>query len=58
MGPTYPPHSKQKRLDESPLRGDYDEHTDDVMSLLEENALLRRLLVKLDLVFRKIADRE
>jgi len=33
-----------------------DEHGDDVHSLLEENALLRRLLAKLDLVLQKVAD--
>jgi hypothetical protein len=39
MGIAYPPRDKQDRLDESPLRGD--EYTDDVLSLLEENAQLR-----------------
>jgi hypothetical protein len=33
-----------------------DEHRDDMHSLLEENALLRRMLVKLDLVLKKVAD--
>ena len=33
-----------------------DEHGDDVHSLLEENALLRRILAKLDLVLEKVAD--
>lgn len=33
-----------------------DEHGDDVHSLLEENALLRRILAKLDLVLKKVAD--
>ena len=33
-----------------------DEHSDDVHSLLEENALLRRILVKLDLVLKKVVD--
>ena len=35
-----------------------DEHSDDVHSLLEENALLRRILVKLDLVLKKVVDPE
>ena len=34
-----------------------DEHSDEVHSLLEENALLRRILVKMDLVLKKIIDR-
>jgi hypothetical protein len=33
-----------------------DEHSDDMHSLLEENALLRRILVKLDLVLKKVVD--
>jgi hypothetical protein len=33
-----------------------DEHSDDMQSLLEENALLRRILVKLDLVLKKVVD--
>ena len=33
-----------------------DEHSDEVHSLLEENALLRRILVKMDLVLKKIID--
>jgi len=44
----------QRRLreDESPLWGD--EHTDDVLSLLEENARLRGLVVKLsNLILRR-----
>ena len=31
-----------------------DEHSDDMHSLLEENALLRRMLVKMDLVLKKV----
>jgi hypothetical protein len=67
MGPAYPPDSKQQFLDEqeyfdeSPLRDeDYkdDEHSDGVTSLLEENARLRALVVRLtDLVLRSVADR-
>jgi hypothetical protein len=33
-----------------------DEHSDDMQSLLEENALLRRMLVKMDLVLKKVVD--
>jgi hypothetical protein len=33
-----------------------DEHSDDMHSLLEENALLRRMLVKMDLVLKKVVD--
>ena len=33
-----------------------DEHSDEVHSLLEENALLRRILVKMDLILKKITD--
>jgi hypothetical protein len=62
MGPAYPPHSKQKFLDESALRGEEhmdDEHSDDVVSLLEENARLRSLVVKLtDLILKNVADRK
>jgi hypothetical protein len=34
-----------------------DEHSDELRSLLEQNALLRRILVKMDLVLKKIVDR-
>ena len=33
-----------------------DEHSYDMHSLLEENALLRRILVKMDLVLQKVVD--
>jgi hypothetical protein len=33
-----------------------DEHRYDMHSLLEENALLRRILVKMDLVLKKVVD--
>jgi len=66
MAPAYPPDSKREFLDEqecfdeSPLHGeDYvdDEHSDGVTSLLEENARLRALVVRLtDLVLRSVAD--
>jgi len=54
-------HGTQERLDGSALGCDentYDEHTGDVVSLLEENARLRRLVVKLsDIVLRNVIDR-
>ena len=66
MGPAYPPDSKQDFLDEqeyfdeSPLRGDDDSDDDrshGVTSLLEENARLRALVVRLtDLVLKSVAD--
>ena len=66
MRPAYPPDSKQEFLDEqeyfdeSPLRGDDeadDDNLDGVTSLLEENARLRALVVRLtDLVLKSIAD--
>jgi hypothetical protein len=33
-----------------------DEHSEDMQSLLEENALLRRMLVKMDLVLKKLVE--
>ena len=33
-----------------------DEYSYDMHSLLEENALLRRILVKMDLVLKKVVD--
>ena len=66
MGPAYQPDSKQEFLDEqeyfdeSPLRDEddaEDEQSDGVTSLLEENARLRALVVRLtDLVLKSIAD--
>ncbi len=60
MGPAYPPHSMQDRLEGSPLECDElanDEHNDDIVSLLEENARLRSLVVKLsELVLRNVVD--
>jgi hypothetical protein len=57
MGPGYPPHSTKERLDGSPL-GRHEEHTGDVVSLLEENARLRRLVVELsELILRNVVDR-
>ena len=67
MGPAYLPDSKQEFLDEqeyfdeSPLRDEdyaHDEPSGGVTSLLEENARLRALVVKLTgLVLRSVADR-
>jgi hypothetical protein len=66
MRPAYPPDSKQEFPDEqeyfneSPVRGgddSDDDHSDGVTSLLEENARLRALVVRLtDLVLKSVAD--
>src|SRR5712672_932876 len=58
MGTERLPRNKQGRLAELSLRVDKrgDEHGHDMHSLLEENALLRRILVKLDLVLKKVVD--
>jgi hypothetical protein len=65
MRPAYPPDSKQEILEqcleESPLRSDEytdDDSSDGVVSLLEENARLRGLVVKLtDLILKNVAER-
>ena len=67
MGRVYPRDSKQEvldkqeGLDEPPLRGEeYEdgECSDGVLSLLEENARLRGLVVKLtEIILRSVADR-
>ena len=67
MGRVYPPDGRQEILDkqecleESPLRGEeYEdaECSDGVLSLLEENARLRGLVVKLtEIILRNVADR-
>jgi hypothetical protein len=67
MGRVYPPDGrhevldKQECLDESPLRGEEyedDERSEEVLSLLEENARLRGLVVKLtEIILRNVADR-
>jgi hypothetical protein len=61
MGTEYPSHSAEEHLNGSSSGYDEytnDEHTGDVVSLLEENARLRRLVVTLsDLILRNIADR-
>ena len=60
MGNIYSLDSKQERPDESPLECDeitYDEHGDDVVSLLEENARLRKLVFKLsEIILRNVVD--
>jgi hypothetical protein len=67
MGRVYPPDRKLECLDrqegrgESPRRGEEyedDECSDGVLSLLEENARLRGLVVKLtEMILRSVADR-
>jgi hypothetical protein len=55
MGTAYPPESRQLRFNESPHGRD--ENRDDVVSLLEENARLRRLVVKLsEIILRNVVD--
>jgi hypothetical protein len=60
MGQTYLSPSKQARRDGSPLGCDEtsgDEHADDVVSVLEENARLRSLVVKLsEIILRNVVD--
>jgi hypothetical protein len=67
MGIGYPPNNKPNRLDKSPLQDDEDtsdshrgdDIPDDVLSLLEENARLRGLVVKLSsLVLRNVVDQK
>lgn len=67
MGPAYPPVNKQGFLDSQEYRDETpfcgkdspdDESSNGVISLLEENARLRGLVVKLtDLILRNVADR-
>jgi hypothetical protein len=55
MGTSYPAHDQHDRREDCRLRDD--EHADDVLSLLEENARLRGLVVKLsNLILRNVAD--
>ena len=61
MVPAQPLHNIQERIDGSPFgREDdtFDEFADDdVVSLLEENARLRKLVVRLsEIVLRNVAD--
>jgi hypothetical protein len=59
MGPAYP--LNRKLVSELPLDEEHDtdeETSDSIMSLLEENARLRGLVVKLtDLILKNVADR-
>ena len=62
MVPAQPLHNIQERIDGSPFgREDdtFDEFTDDdVVSLLEENARLRKLVVRLsEIVLRNVSER-
>jgi hypothetical protein len=66
MGRVYPANSKhefldKECLDEAPLRGEEyedDECSDGVLSVLEENARLRGLVVKLtEIILRSVAER-
>jgi hypothetical protein len=55
METAYPTHDPHDRRDETRLQGD--KHADDVLSLLEENARLRGLVVKLsNLILRNVAE--
>jgi hypothetical protein len=61
MVPAQPLHNIKEQLNGSPFGRDddaYDEFTDDdVVSLLEENARLRKLVVRLsEIVLRNVAD--
>jgi len=61
MVPAQPPQNTLKRRTESSLGPDddtFDEYTDDdVVSLLEENARLRKLVVRLsEIVLRNVVD--
>jgi len=61
MVPAQPPHNRQARMDESSLaRDDFaddDYMSDDIVSLLEENARLRKLVLSLsEMVLRNVAD--
>lgn len=62
MGNVSPLDSNQERVEGSPLECDeitYDEHTDDVASLLEDNARLRELVFKLSvIILRNVVDGE
>lgn len=55
MGTAYPAHDQHDRGEDCRLRED--EQADDVLSLLEENARLRGLVVKLsNIILRNVAD--
>jgi hypothetical protein len=61
MVPAQPPHGRQKGIDGSSVgRDDFaddDYMSDDIVSLLEENARLRKLVLSLsEMVLRNVAD--
>ena len=58
MVPAQPLHSTLEELDGSSLRDDFDdEGSDDFVSLLEENARLRKLVLSLsEIILRNAAD--
>ncbi len=57
MGTAHLAHDQHDRREDCRLRDD--EHADDVLSLLEENARLRGLVVKLsNLILRNVADQK
>jgi hypothetical protein len=68
MGPAYPPDRKQEFLDQQESRNESrpraeqdtdEEYSDGMLSLLEENARLRGLVIKLtDIILRNVADRK
>jgi hypothetical protein len=61
MGPAYPPRGNAERVDKLSRRGDeytFHEHADNVLSLLEENARLRGLVVRLStIILKSVADK-
>jgi hypothetical protein len=68
MGPAYPPYRKQEFLDQQESRNESrpraeqdtdEEYSESMLSLLEENARLRGLVIKLtDIILRNVADRK
>ncbi len=60
MGNVSSPDGNPERVDGSPIEYDdigFDEHPDDVASLLEDNARLRELVVKLsEIILRNVVD--
>jgi hypothetical protein len=60
MGPARPQNERDRRLDSQPLAADESvQESVDVLSLIEENARLRGLVVKLsELVLKNVLDKE
>ena len=62
MGPALPLGSNQRCSDESPLRGEentFDANKDGALSLLEENARLRALVVRLSsIILKSVAEQK